>query len=73
MDLLRSSQKTRRSVDAMHVVRSIFLADPSPFPAQPAAHTAGWLRWFVLGAVITVALLAWACLRGYRGNDSEGE
>lgn len=57
----------------MHVVHSIFLADPSPFPLQNAPHTAGWLRWFVLGTVITVALLAWACLRGYRNHDSEGE
>ena len=57
----------------MHVLHSLFLADPSPFPQQTAPHTAGWLRWFVLGAVITVALLAWACLRGYRNHDSEGE
>ncbi|MEY9894613.1 hypothetical protein ABIA35_008177 [Catenulispora sp. MAP12-49] len=57
----------------MHVVNTIFLADPSPFPAQTAPHTAGWLRWFVLGAVITVALMAWACLRGYRNHDSDGE
>ena len=57
----------------MHVVHSIFLADPSPFPASTAPHTAGWLRWFVVGAVITVVLLAWACLRGYRNHDSEGE
>ena len=57
----------------MHAVHSIFLADASPFPQQTAAHTAGWLRWFILGAVILVALLAWACLRGYRNHDSEGE
>jgi hypothetical protein len=57
----------------MHVAHSIFLADPSPFPAQTAAHTAGWLRWFVLGAVISIVLIAWLCLRGYRNNDSEGQ
>ena len=73
MDLLESSLRAGRTVEVMHVVHSIFLADPSPFPQTIAPHTAGWLRWFVLGAVITVALLAWACLRGYRNHDSEGE
>ena len=72
MDLPRSSPQAPRSLDAMRLVHTIFLADPSPFPQQTAPHTAGWLRWFVLGAVITVALLAWACLRGYRNHDSEG-
>lgn len=73
MDLLGSSLRAGRTVDAMHVLYSIYLADPSPFPQDNAPHTAGWLRWFVLGTVILIALLAWACLRGYRSHDSEGE
>lgn len=36
--------------------------------AAPAQQTAGWLRWFVVGAVTLVVGLAWFCLRGYRGD-----
>jgi len=51
---------------------AIFLADPQMHPS-PAHQTAGWLRWFVLGTVVSIILIAWLCLRGYRNNDSEGQ
>jgi hypothetical protein len=57
----------------MHAIHALFLADPMPVPASPAHQTAGWLRWFVLGAVISIILIAWLCLRGYRNHDSEGQ
>jgi len=35
-------------------------------------HSAGWLTWFVVGAVALIVALAWLCLRGYRdGSDNQ--
>jgi hypothetical protein len=41
--------------------------------AASGQPTAGWLRWFVLGAVALVAVLAWFCLRGYRGDSDNSD
>ena len=56
----------------MRLAQTLFLANPQ-LQSSPPHQTAGWLRWFVLGTVITIILLAWFCLRGYRNNDSEGQ
>lgn len=34
-------------------------------PIGVAPRTAGWLRWFILGSITLIAVLAWVCLRGY--------
>ena len=33
-------------------------------------HTAGWLSWFVVGAVVLIVGIAWFVLRGYRDSSS---
>ena len=58
---------------AMRLVQAIYLADPTTLPPHSTGpHTAGWLRWFFLGAVALIVGIAWLCLRGYRDGDSEG-
>jgi hypothetical protein len=38
----------------------------------PASHTAGWLRWYILGTIVLIGVLAWLCLRGYsKGNGDQ--
>ena len=56
----------------MHLAQTLYLAAQ---PLQPASgpHSAGWLRWFFLGAVALIVGIAWLCLRGYRNHDSEGQ
>jgi hypothetical protein len=53
-----------------------YALDPGGSPLPPATnagpHSAGWLSWFVVGAVTLVVVLAWLCLRGYRsGSDNQ--
>jgi hypothetical protein len=53
----------------------MFLAlTPGGSPLPPASnagpHSAGWLSWFIIGAVVLIVGLAWFCLRGYRGTSS---
>jgi hypothetical protein len=38
---------------------------------DPAPHSAGWLRWFILGAVAIVVFMAWFCLHGYNSGSDE--
>ena len=71
MDLPESSRTRQaypgamRSVPVAQIIHASYTQPSSP-------HTAGWLRWYILGAVILVALLAWACLRGYsKGSDDQ--
>jgi hypothetical protein len=52
----------------MRLAQSLHLA-AGQLAAAPGQPTAGWLRWFVLGAIALVAGLAWLCLRGYRNSD----
>jgi hypothetical protein len=73
VDLPRSSHEAGRTVDAMRLAQALYLADPSTLPHSTGPQTAGWLRWFFLGAVALIIGIAWLCLRGYgRSKDSEG-
>ena len=56
----------------MRLAQFLYLSGSSPFPADNGPHNAGWLRWFVMGAVALIIGIAWLCLRGYR-NDSDGQ
>lgn len=57
---------TMRSALSLHFAASHLAAASG----QP---TAGWLRWFVLGAVALVAVIAFVCLRGYRDNSNKSD
>ena len=49
----------------------ILVAEPLQVSKGP--HTAGWLSWFVVGAVVLIVGIAWFCLRGYRDSSDGGE
>ncbi|MBW8803869.1 MAG: hypothetical protein JF587_08410 [Catenulisporales bacterium] len=57
----------------MRLAQILYLADPTALPHSTGPQTAGWLRWFVVGAVALIIGIAWLCLRGYSNKDSEGQ
>ena len=73
MDLSESSQMTGRTVDVMRLAQTLYLAAPTSVPHSTGPQSAGWLRWFFVGAVALIIGIAWMCLRGYRNKDSEGQ
>ncbi|MFL6117623.1 MAG: hypothetical protein ACJ786_40670 [Catenulispora sp.] len=57
----------------MRLVQTLYLATSNTLPPHSTGpQTAGWLRWFFVGAVALIIGIAWMCLRGYRNNDTEG-
>lgn len=56
----------------MRLAQTLHLA-AGQLAAGPGQPTAGWLRWFVLGAIALVAVLAWVCLRGYRNHSDDSD
>ncbi|MFL6113455.1 MAG: hypothetical protein ACJ786_19155 [Catenulispora sp.] len=61
----------------MRLAQTLYLlADPASLPHSTGPQTAGWLRWFFVGAVALIIGIAWLCLRGYSNGysnkDSEG-
>ncbi|NUR26722.1 MAG: hypothetical protein HOV83_12920 [Catenulispora sp.] len=62
-----------RSAQSLWTSASSYLADPAKLPPHSTGpQSAGWLRWFFVGAVALIIGIAWMCLRGYRNKDSEG-
>ena len=50
-----------------------YFAEPA-LPHSAGPQSAGWLRWFFVGAVALIIGIAWLCLRGYSNSkDSEGQ
>ena len=45
-------------------------SSPLPPASNAGPHSAGWLSWFIIGAVALIVGLAWFCLRGYQDSSS---
>lgn len=56
-----------RTVHLAHVLMSTVTPPETP----PPPHSSGYLRYYILGALITVGLMAWICLRGYAKGSEE--
>ena len=55
----------------MRIAHTLYSA-AAQVPAQDPAHTAGWLRYYILVALVIVGLMTFICLRGYaKGSNDE--